>query len=130
MLAIFTGKISLFFTRLHTVKHFFTSMQTLDSITRKSIYFLPYYDICRKAFSLIVTSIFSLLILSHLLCSCSATDKEQLGKNPYEQAPTSNEMDNEFDDGIICHISNGLPHTKVELGDWESVSSCPIFGIT
>lgn len=127
MLAIFTGNISLFFTRLHTVKHFLSRKPTLDSLSRKSIYFRTYYDICRQAFSLIITSIFSLMILSHLLCSCSATDKEQLGKNPYERASNPNEIDNVIDNGIICHISNGLPYTKVELGDWESVSSCPVF---
>ncbi len=126
MLAIFTGKISLFFTKLPVIRHLFARRPASDSHICKPIYFRNYYDICRQAFSLIVTSIFSLMLLCQFLCSCSAERYEQLDKKPYERDTNSNEIDNDIDDGIICRISDWNQITKVELGNWESVSSCPV----
>ncbi len=126
MLAIITGKISLFFTQLPIIRHLFARRSASDSHICKPIYFRTYYDVCRQVFSLIVTSIFSLMLLCQFLCSCSAERYEQLGKKPYERDTNSNEIDNDIDDGIICRISDWNQITKVELGNWESVSSCPV----
>ena len=126
MLAIITGKISLFFTQLPVVRHLFARRPASDSHICKPIYFRTYYDICRQAFSLIVTSIFSLMLLCQFLCSCSEERYEQLCKKQYERDTNSNKLDNEIDDGIICRISDWNQTTKVELGNWEAVSSCPV----
>lgn len=126
MLAIITGKISLFFTQLPIIRHLFARSPASDSHICKPIYFRTYYDICRQAFSLIVTSIFSLMLLCQFLCSCSEERYEQLGKKQYERDTNSNKIDNEIDDGIICRISDWNQTTKVELGNWEAVSSCPV----
>lgn len=66
------------------------------------------------------------MLLCQFLCSCSKERYEQLGKKQYERDTNFNKIDNEIDDGIICRISDWNQTTKVELGNWESVSSCPV----
>ncbi len=121
MLAIFTGKSVLLLSQIRTVKNLVVRKITSHHPVYRTACFYSFRDICRYTMNLAMVSIFSLILLCQFICSCSTEPDEIFSKGQHD-VENANCSDNEF----TCRLSDWDQSTKVELGDWKSVSNCPV----